>query len=142
MTGTSPDAKVLSWLCRVHGHDAARPAVMPAKAGIQYSEASRSMSAERQYYVYMLASRIGGTLYIGVTNDLVRRVYEHREKFVAGFTKKYDVAKLVYYEAHSDVEAAITREKQMKKWNRAWKIGLIEESNPNWDDLYAGIASP
>jgi putative endonuclease len=100
------------------------------------------MSAERHYYVYMLASKIGGTLYIGVTNDLVRRVYEHREKFVEGFTKKYDVANLVYFESHSDVEAAITREKQMKKWNRAWKVRLIEESNPNWDDLYPRIASP
>ena len=100
------------------------------------------MSAERHYYVYIHASKIGGTLYIGVTNNLVRRVYEHREKFVEGFTKKYDVAKLVYFEAHSDVEAAIMREKQMKKWNRAWKIRLIEESNPNWDDLYPRIASP
>jgi putative endonuclease len=98
------------------------------------------MSDARQYYVYILASKIGGTLYIGVTNNLVRRVYEHREKLVDGFTKRYGVAKLVYYEAHSDVEAAITREKQMKKWNRAWKVRLIEESNPNWDDLYNQIA--
>ena len=98
------------------------------------------MSEARQYYVYILASKLGGTLYIGVTNDLVRRVYEHREKFVDGFTKRYDVARLVYFESHSDVEAAITREKQMKKWNRVWKILLIEESNPNWDDLYTGIA--
>jgi putative endonuclease len=96
----------------------------------------------KQFYVYILASRIGGTLYIGVTNNLVRRVYEHREKFVEGFTKKYDVAKLVYFEAHSEIEAAIVREKQMKKWNRAWKVRLIEESNPNWDDLYNQIAKP
>ena len=94
------------------------------------------MSAARQYYVYILASKIGGTLYIGVTNDLIRRVYEHREKLAAGFTKKYGVTKLVYFEVHSEVEAAIMREKQMKKWNRAWKVRLIEESNPNWDDLY------
>jgi len=100
------------------------------------------MTGARQYYVYILASKIGGTLYIGVTNDLVRRVYEHREKYVEGFTKKYDVAKLVYYEAHTDVAAAITREKQMKKWNRAWKVRLIEEDNPNWDDLYNQIARP
>ena len=98
------------------------------------------MSDERQYYVYILASKIGGTLYIGVTNNLVRRVYGHRAKLVEGFTARYDVAKLVYYEVHSDVEAAITREKQMKKWNRAWKVRLIEESNPNWDDLYNRIA--
>ena len=92
------------------------------------------------YYVYILARKLGGTLYIGVTNDLVRRVYAHREKLVDGFTKKYDVSKLVYYEAHTDVEAAIVREKQMKKWNRAWKVRLIEEDNPNWDDLYGRIA--
>ncbi len=95
---------------------------------------------ESAYYVYILASKIGGTLYIGVTNNLVRRVYEHREKLAEGFTKKYGVTRLVYFEAHSDVEAAIVREKQMKKWNRAWKIRLIEESNPNWDDLYKQIA--
>ena len=98
------------------------------------------MTAVGQYYVYILASKIGGTLYIGVTNDLVRRVFEHCEKVVKGFTAKYDVARLDYYEVHSEVEAAITREKQMKKWNRAWKVRLIEESNPNWDDLYIRIA--
>jgi putative endonuclease len=91
------------------------------------------------YFVYILASKIGGTVYVGVTNNLVRRVYEHREKLADGFTRKYGVGRLVYYETHSDIEAAITREKQLKKWNRAWKIRLIEESNPNWDDLYRQI---
>ena len=100
------------------------------------------MHGAKQYYVYILASKIGGTLYIGVTGNLIRRVYEHREKLVEGFTKQYDASRLVYFEAHSDVEAAITREKQMKKWNRAWKVRLIEESNPNWDDLYGQIAKP
>jgi putative endonuclease len=93
-----------------------------------------------EYFVYILASKIGGTLYIGVTRDLIRRVHQHREKIIEGFTKKYGVVSLVYYEAHSDVETAIVREKQMKKWNRAWKIRLIEENNPNWDDLYKLIA--
>ena len=93
----------------------------------------------KQYYVYMLASKIGGTPYIGVTNKLVRRAYEHREKLVEGFTKQCDVAKLVYYEVQTEIEAAIVREKQLKKWNRAWKVRLIEESNPNWDDLYSQI---
>ena len=92
------------------------------------------------YYVYILASKIGGTLYIGVTNDLVRRVFEHKSKFVSGFTKKYNVVKLVYYEQYDDIENAIQREKRLKKWNRQWKIRLIEERNPNWDDLYPGIA--
>ena len=94
----------------------------------------------RSFYVYILASHIGGTLYIGVTNDLIRRVAEHRLKLAKGFTKKYDVDKLVYLELFEDAENAIKREKQLKKWNRAWKIRLIEELNPNWDDLYPSIA--
>jgi putative endonuclease len=94
----------------------------------------------RSFYVYILASRIGGTLYIGVTNDPIRRVAEHRLKSVKGLTKKYEVDKLVYFEQFDDAENAIGREKQLKKWNRAWKIRLIEEVNPNWDDLYLGIA--
>ena len=94
----------------------------------------------RSFYVYILASRIGGTLYIGVTNDLVRRVAEHREKLAKSFTKKYEVGRLVYFEQFDDAENAIRREKLLKKWNRAWKIRLIEELNPNWDDLYLGIA--
>jgi putative endonuclease len=96
----------------------------------------------KDYFVYILASRIGGTIYIGVTNDLLRRVHEHKQKLAEGFTKKYGVSNLVYYEVHSDIEAAITREKQLKKWNRAWKVRLIEETNPNWDDLYRSIAKP
>ncbi len=94
----------------------------------------------RSFYVYILASRIGGTLYIGVTNDLIRRVAEHRLKQVESFTKKYEVDRLVYFEQFDDIENAIRREKRLKKWNRAWKIRLIEELNPNWDDLYPGIA--
>jgi putative endonuclease len=94
----------------------------------------------RSFYVYILASRIGGTLYIGVTNDLIRRVSEHRLKLAKGFTKKYEVGRLVYFEQFDDAENAIRREKRLKKWNRAWKIHLIEELNPNWDDLYPGMA--
>ena len=94
----------------------------------------------RNFYVYILASRIGGTLYIGVTNDLIRRVAEHRLKAVKSFTEKYDVVRLVYFEQFDDPENAIRREKRLKKWNRAWKVRLIEEHNPNWNDLYPGIA--
>jgi putative endonuclease len=86
----------------------------------------------RSFYVYILANRIGGTLYIGVTNDLVRRVAEHRLKGAKSFTKKHDVNRLVYFECFDGIEQAIRREKRLKKWTRAWKISLIERDNPNW----------
>jgi putative endonuclease len=94
----------------------------------------------RSYYVYILASRIGGTLYIGVTDDLVRRVGEHKLKLVESFTEKYDIVKLVHFEQFDDAENAIKREKRLKKWPRAWKISLIEKDNPDWNDLYPEIA--
>jgi len=84
----------------------------------------------------MMASRKGGTLYIGVTNDLARRVHEHREGLIPGFTKRYDVKMLVWYEEHDDFREAIAREKALKEWNRAWKLRLINEANPEWCDLY------
>jgi putative endonuclease len=93
----------------------------------------------KEYYVYILASSRNGTLYIGVTSDLPKRVYEHKYGIIDGFTKKYNVHILVYYEAHDNIEEAITREKQIKKWERAWKMRLIEEMNPEWDDLYEQI---
>ena len=96
----------------------------------------------RQYYVYILASRIGGTLYIGVTNDLIRRIAEHRLKTAESFTKRHDVTRLVYFEVFAEIEQAIHREKRLKKWTRAWKIALIEKDNPNWIDLYPEIAGP
>jgi putative endonuclease len=92
------------------------------------------------HYVYILASSKHGTLYLGVTNDIVRRTYEHKSKAVAGFSKRYGVDKLVWFEIYEDPPTAIAREKELKKWRRDWKIRLIEESNPNWDDLYEGIA--
>ncbi|MGM4907567.1 GIY-YIG nuclease family protein [Tardiphaga sp. 866_E4_N2_1] len=88
------------------------------------------------FYVYILASDIGGTLYIGVTNDLIRRVYEHKTKAAEGFTKAYGIDRLVYYERFDNIEHAMHREKRLKKWMREWKIALIEKDNPNWDDLY------
>ena len=87
-------------------------------------------------YVYILASQRNGTLYIGVTNDLVRRVYEHKEGPVDGFTKRHGVKTLVYFESHDRVEQAIQREKTLKHWVRDWKIALIERDNPHWEDLY------
>jgi len=91
---------------------------------------------DKQFFVYLLASRKHGTLYIGVTNEIIRRVYEHKQKLVRGFTKRYGVDKLVYYEIFDDPESAIAREKQLKKWHREWKFRLIERDNPNWADLY------
>jgi len=88
-----------------------------------------------QYYVYMVASRRNGTLYIGVTNDLMRRAYEHRNGLGSVFTKKYSCKHLVWFETHSDIREAITREKRLKKWNRSWKVSLIEKANLNWSDL-------
>ena len=94
---------------------------------------------ERQYFVYMLASRTNGTLYIGVTNDLSRRVVEHRQGAVDGFTKKYGVARLVWFEPFGSIEAAITHEKRIKRWRREWKIALIERENPAWLDLFKSV---
>lgn len=90
----------------------------------------------RPYYVYILASKKNGTLYLGVTNDIAKRVYEHKNNLVDGFTKKYSVHCLVYFEVCEDVRVAIQREKNIKKWRRRWKIELIEKNNPNWRDLY------
>jgi putative endonuclease len=92
------------------------------------------------YYVYIMANRRCGTLYIGVTNDIARRAWEHRAGLVDGFTKKYDLKMLVYYESFDRIADAIHREKRLKQWNRAWKIELIEQQNPNWDDIYLLLA--
>jgi putative endonuclease len=95
------------------------------------------MSKEHNYFVYILASRRNGTLYIGVTNSLLKRTLEHKEReHKNSFTDIYEVIKLVYYEHYQNISDAIVREKQLKKWNRAWKIRLIEEFNPNWRDLF------
>jgi putative endonuclease len=92
------------------------------------------------YYVYILANRKNGTLYIGSTNDLVRRVYDHKQGAIEGFTKKYQVNRLVYFEVFDYGQAAFQRERTMKHWRRDWKIALIERNNPDWCDLYEGIA--
>ena len=91
------------------------------------------------YYVYLLASRKRGTLYIGVTNDLIRRVYEHKEGAVEGFTQTYGVKTLVWFDSTGSVEGAIQTEKRLKNWKREWKIALIEKGNPEWRDLYSGL---
>jgi putative endonuclease len=92
------------------------------------------------YYVYFLASKRHGTLYVGVTNNIVRRGHEHKLKATDGFTKRYGVDKLVWFESYDDINTAITREKELKKWRRDWKIRLIEEQNPEWTDLFPGVS--
>ena len=91
------------------------------------------------YYDYILASKRNGTLYIGVTNDLKRRVWQHKNNAIKGFTKKYRIHTLAYFEQTTNIISAIQREKQLKKWNRAWKIKLIEKDNSKWEDLYDGL---
>jgi putative endonuclease len=97
------------------------------------------MNREIAPAVYILASRRNGTLYIGVTSDLKKRIWEHKNDVVEGFTKRYSVHTLVYYELHGTMDSAITREKQLKKWRRSWKLALIECENPNWRDLYEDL---
>jgi putative endonuclease len=94
---------------------------------------------ERQPYVYIMASRRDGTLYIGVTSDLISRVWQHRNHVTKGFTDRYDVTRLVWYEHHATMESAIAREKALKNWRRRWKIILIEKTNPEWNDLWEEI---
>jgi len=91
---------------------------------------------DKQFFVYILANRKHGTLYIGVTSNLMQRTYQHKSKIVRGFTKRYNVHKLVYFETFDDPISAITREKRLKKWDREWKLQLIEKENPGWVDLY------
>ena len=93
----------------------------------------------KESYVYILASKYNGTLYIGMTSDLVKRIWEHQTKFVSGFTAQYNVTKLVYYEIFNDIQLAAAREKRLKEWKRQWKIDLVQKMNPDWQDLYHNI---
>jgi putative endonuclease len=94
---------------------------------------------EKHYYVYVLSNKPRGTMYVGVTSNLVQRVWQHKEDQVEGFTKRYGIKMLVWFEQHEDVEQAILREKQIKKWDRLWKVELIESNNPQWNDLFETI---
>ena len=99
------------------------------------------MVSEIRGYVYILTSKAYGTLYVGVTSDLAKRIWEHKEHLVAGFTKKHSIRRLVWYECHDSIEAAITREKQIKEWRRDWKVNLIQAMNPEWRDLYDDLTA-
>ena len=91
------------------------------------------------YFVYILASKRNGTLYVGITSDLIKRVYQHKNNEIEGFTKRYRIHELIYFEATTDIRSALEREKQLKKWNRSWKVKLIEQSNPEWKDLFLDL---
>jgi putative endonuclease len=93
----------------------------------------------KRFFVYILATRKDGPIYVGVTSDLRKRVFEHKSRAVPGFTKKFNIDRLVWYEAHENAKSAILREKRLKKWLRKWKAELVETANPNWDDLYEGL---
>lgn len=95
--------------------------------------------SERIYFIYILTNKYNSVLYIRVTNDLIRRVYEHKNKLAEGFTEKYNIDKLVYFESTEDIESAITREKQLKNWHKQWKINLVSFHNPQWKDLYHSL---
>ena len=97
------------------------------------------MSSEKNFWVYIVASVKNGTLYIGVTSDLIKRIWQHKNKVFEDFTADYGVDRLIWFEQHTSAESAITREKLLKKWNRSWKIELIEKTNPRWQDLYDSI---
>jgi len=129
----------VEWLGRAREF---HPPIEPFGGGLPTSfprkrESSNTMPKEPA--VYILASERNGTLYIGVTSNLQKRAWEHKNDLVEGFTKRYGVHRLVYYELHEEMVSAIRREKQMKKWNRAWKLELIERQNPGWRDLWEGI---
>jgi putative endonuclease len=95
----------------------------------------------KKYYVYVMANKRNGTIYVGVTSDLLKRVFQHKQNLVDGFTKKYNIHQLVYFEVSDDIQSAIAREKQLKNWKRLWKLKLIETINPEWEDLYDQIVS-
>lgn len=107
----------------------------------EYAEASYKSedNSKMQPAVYILASKKNGTIYIGVTSDLIKRIWEHKNDLIKGFTRQYHVHILVWYELHQTMESAITREKNLKNWQRDWKLALIEKSNPNWQDLYENV---
>jgi putative endonuclease len=95
--------------------------------------------SNRRYFVYLLASKRRGTLYVGVTNDLTRRAFEHRDGAAPGFTRTYNIKRLVWFEEHGDIQDAIAHEKRLKRWRRDWKIALVEKNNPDWDDLFEPV---
>ena len=127
--------RVCGWLILVAAH----PQIPSFRGAAEGREPGIHTPQQRMYYVYLTASRKHGTLYLGVTNDLVRRIYEHKTKVVPRFTSRYNVVRLVWFECYDDPTSAIAREKVIKKWRRDWKIRLIEEENPDWLDLYPSI---
>ena len=133
----------MTWRSRVEP-SVIGPSVIPGWRAAPHPESRKckwenGVAMEKVPCVYILANRRNGTLYVGVTSNLVQRVWQHREGCVDGFTKRYGVHRLVWYERHDDMESAIVREKRIKKWRRTWKLELIERANPEWRDLYPEI---
>lgn len=123
-----------NYVCHYEHDKKAKSYVIPTLNLFQ-GKVQHDMKEEKRYYVYILTNKSNKVLYIGMTNDIARRMFEHKTKLVEGFTKKYNLTKLVYCEATNDVESAIRREKQLKNWHRDWKINLINQFNPEWKDL-------
>ena len=99
------------------------------------------MTHKEKYYIYIMTNKVNTVFYVGVTNNLLRRIYEHKQKYIQGFTEKYNIIKLVYYEVFDDISFAILREKQLKRWHREWKVNLIKSQNPEMRDLYEELLS-
>ena len=115
------------------------PVIIHVSAVILRESGGSRRAMKQESYVYVLASKRNATLYIGVTSNLMKRIWEHKNKLIPGFTAKYGISRLVYHEQHNDIMEAIRREKALKKWLRKWKLALIEANNPNWIDLYDNI---
>jgi putative endonuclease len=115
------------------------PTALTVIARLVRAISTTTMPKQKQYWVYIITNKKNGSLYIGVTSDLVKRIWQHKQKLVEGFSSRYNLTQLVYLESYNDVELAIRREKRLKKYKRQWKINLIEQENPEWNDLYQEI---
>jgi putative endonuclease len=135
----STSLPLLGWIFASRAQRPARLARVDRR-GLPFPAADGTGDVMRVGWVYIMTNRPDGTLYIGVTSDLLRRVWEHRNDVLEGFTKRYGLKRLVYFERHEDIQSAIVREKALKTWRRAWKVRLIVADNPNWDDLYDRLA--
>ena len=142
LTKTWIPAREPKWTSHHHSHPGLDPGSMPSEFDFIFIEHyQHCMSETKKAAVYILANKKNGTLYVGVTSDIIKRVWQHKNNFCPGFTYKYNIDRLVWYELHQNMDAAISREKALKNWKRQWKIEVIEEINPQWNDLYEQLVS-